>query len=66
MHLCIHQSFLVVSWWMDQAGCINQQTNSDKEHQPAEEDHHEVYLHGETLTEGTYIEFFIFILPIDL
>ena len=34
--------------------------------QPATEDHHEEYLHVETLTERTYLDFIIFILPKDL
>ena len=42
--------------------------NSDKEthHLLAAEDHHEAYLHREALTERTYLDFSIFILPIDL
>ena len=35
-------------------------------HQPAAEDPHEAYLQEETLTERTYIDFFIFNLTIDL
>ena len=45
---------------------INRQFRQRTYHQPAAADHHEAYLHRETLTKRTYLGFSIFILPIVL